>query len=165
MAREVANVIAERFVLLNKISWAKRAGRHLGARKEDLRSYFPQTERIIFAEQPGADSQYAAADRQLRSEILRRAYLDEARASAGASIAECNQAIGSQMAGHYFNRSQWTFLPRSACEALQELFAGRAGGIACLTRPYDELEEEYQQLRAEYERRRRILSGLRERSR
>lgn len=163
MAREVANVIAERFVLLNEIFWVKRAGRHLGARKEDLRSYFPQTERIIFAEQPGADSQYTAADRRLRAEIFEplRAYLDEARARAGVSLAECNQAIGSQMAGHYFNRSQWTFLPRGAYQALQELFAGRAGGVACLARSYDELEEEYQELRAEYERRRRILSGLR----
>lgn len=164
MAREVANVIAERFVLLNEIFWVKKAGRHLGARKEDLRSYFPQTERIVFAEQPGADSQYAAADRQLRAEIFEplRAYLDGERARAGASMAECTRAIGTQMAGHYFNRSQWTFLPRGAYEALQDLFAERIGGaVACLARSYDELEEEYQELRAEYDRRRRILSGLR----
>jgi site-specific DNA-methyltransferase (adenine-specific) len=156
-------VIAERFVLLNEIFWVKRAGRHLGARKEDLRSYFPQTERIIFAEQPGADSQYAAADRRLRAEVFEpiRAYLDEARARAGANIAECNRALATQMAGHYFNRSQWTFLPRGAYEALRELFAERAGGGVCLARSYGELEEEYQELRVEYERRRRILSGLR----
>jgi len=162
MAREVGNVVAERFCILNDIVWVKRHGHHRQARKESLRSYFPQTERIIFAEQFGADRAFGAADRLLRAEVFEpiRSYLDGERIRASVGLDECNRILGTRMAGHYFGRSQWTFIPRAAYEALREAFAGRvADGV--FSRPYDELEAEYRRLEAEYARRRETLANLR----
>ena len=84
MQARVECVIAERFEILNSIVWAKDGhGRHSQACKEDLRSYFPNTERIIFAEQRGADSMamgesgYEAQCEKLRGFVFEplRAYI------------------------------------------------------------------------------------------
>lgn len=59
MAARVEVAVSERFRVLNHIVWVKEAGWHNKASQDDLRGYFPQTERIIFAEQmfaPGAPS-------------------------------------------------------------------------------------------------------------
>ncbi|EDE6094636.1 site-specific DNA-methyltransferase, partial [Salmonella enterica subsp. enterica serovar Enteritidis] len=48
-------LIRERFNVLNHIIWAKPSGRWNGCRKEDLRSYFPATEHIVFAEHYGSE--------------------------------------------------------------------------------------------------------------
>ena len=54
MAARVEVQVSERFNVLNHIVWRKEAGRHMGSEKEALRGFFPQTERVIFAEHFGA---------------------------------------------------------------------------------------------------------------
>ena len=56
MAARVEVQVSERFNVLNHIVWRKEAGRHMGSEKEALRGYFPQTERVIFAEHYGSDT-------------------------------------------------------------------------------------------------------------
>lgn len=116
MQARVECVIAERFEILNSIVWAKDGhGRHSQACKEDLRSYFPNTERIIFAEQRGADSMamgesgYEAQCEKLRGSVFEplRAYLAGEWSRAGLTPKDLNAATNSQMAGHYLTSVQW----------------------------------------------------------
>jgi len=51
MAARVEVEIARWFNVCASITWVKREGWQNKAKKEDLRTYFPQTERVIFAEQ------------------------------------------------------------------------------------------------------------------
>ena len=50
LAADIEIMMRERFNVLNHIIWAKPSGRWNGCNKESLRSYFPATERILFAE-------------------------------------------------------------------------------------------------------------------
>lgn len=50
LASDIEIMMRERFSVLNHIIWAKPSGRWNGCNKESLRSYFPATERILFAE-------------------------------------------------------------------------------------------------------------------
>lgn len=139
MQARVECVIADRFEVLNSIVWAKDAGWHKKAEHEALRGYFPNTERIIFAEQRG-----------FVFEPL-RAYLAGERDRAGWTTRRVAEAFqkktGSRtvtgMAAHWFESVQWS-LPTAANYAwLRELFAG------------DFLRREHAELRAEYETLRR----------
>jgi adenine-specific DNA-methyltransferase len=56
MASRVECEIAKRFAILNNLIWVKDSAIHRRACKEELRAFFPQTERIIFAEHFGADN-------------------------------------------------------------------------------------------------------------
>lgn len=162
MARRVGNVIAERFHILTDIRWAKAEGRHRRAAKAKLRSYFPASETIWFAEHYGADSMamgeagYAAKCEELRGFVFEplRAYLDGERRRAGVDKADCNAACGfSRSAGgmasrHYFSRSQWRLPTREHYESLQALFNAHANGSGpVLTRPYEDLRRQYEELR------------------
>jgi len=98
MAANVEVKIGEFFNVLNNIVWAKgglgvsrAGGRWQGSEKEALRSYFPETERIIFAEHFDADnnakgiSGYWAKCDELRGFLFEplRQYLDSERVRAG----------------------------------------------------------------------------------
>jgi adenine-specific DNA-methyltransferase len=50
MVTRVEVEMARHFRVLNHIVWRKDSGRHRKQRKEALRKFFPQTERLIFAE-------------------------------------------------------------------------------------------------------------------
>ena len=50
LAADTELLMRERFKILNHIIWAKPSGPWNRQHKEDLRSYFPATERILFAE-------------------------------------------------------------------------------------------------------------------
>jgi len=120
------------------------------SRKEDLRSFFPASETIIFAEQKGSDSiakgeaQYVAKCDELRGFIFEplRKYLDDARALAGYDRKQCDQHLGNQMSGHYFSNIQWTLPTSKNYAKLQELF-----GIEKLPRQYEDLRRQYEDLR------------------
>jgi len=123
MAARVEVMLGERFNVLNGIAWNKGdAGIHRRACKEELRAYFPATERIVFCEQYGADNAakgeagYVAKCDELRGLIFEplRAYLVGERdragfASTAAVDAEWQKMRGSKgrMAGHWFGVSQW----------------------------------------------------------
>jgi site-specific DNA-methyltransferase (adenine-specific) len=163
MQARVECVIADRFEILNSIVWVKpsETGRHASSCKEVLRGYFPNTERIIFAEQRGADSMamgvsgYDAQCEKLRRFVFEplRAYIAGEWERAGLTKADADEATGSQMSGHYMTAVQWSLPTRAKYEQLRERANRGAGDF--LRREYEDLRREYEDLRREYEALRR----------
>ena len=160
MAAHVEILLDRRFNVLQRITWAKPkfSTKAEMFRKSDMRSYFPVSEAIIFAEHRGADNMakgetgYAAKCDELRGFVFEplRAYLAGERDRAGFTTRKVAEAFqrksGSRtvtgMAGHWFERVQWT-LPTAANYAwLRDLFC--AGS---LLREYEDLRREYEDLR------------------
>ena len=146
-------------------------------RKTDLRSFFPSTERILFAEHYGADGHakgvvgYSKKCADLKKEVFKPLidYFRNARDSLGISAKDINKATGTQMCSHWFSASQWQLPNREQYEKLQALFADKTGELSRshedLTKEFDALNEEYQvlsrqydDLKAEYESLRRPFS-------
>jgi adenine-specific DNA-methyltransferase len=177
MSARVECEIAERFSVLNSITWIKDAGWHKKAEQAALRGYFPATERIIFAEQLGADSMamgesgYEAQCERLRGFVFEplRAYIAGEFERAGmlttdgkiAANVACgfSATSGGMAARHYFSQSQWWLPTPDHYTALRELL-NRDGGDY-LSREYDDLRREYDDLRREYDDLRREYEDLR----
>jgi len=171
MAARVEVKLRERFEVLNHVVWEKERdrGKHAASCKESLRGYFPNTERIVFAEHYGADNMakgeagYVAKCDELRGFVFEplRAYLSDERDRAGWTtrrVAEEYQRItGSRtvtgMAGHWFERVQWALPTQQNYQWLRDLFNVSGGDY--LRREYDDLRREYDDLRREYESLRR----------
>jgi adenine-specific DNA-methyltransferase len=160
MAAWVEVLIGKRFNVLNHIVWAKDldgrgSGKHRHTEKEALRSYFPQTERIVFAEHYGADNiakgeaGYVAQCDELRGFVFEplRAYLDGERIRAGLSPKQVGEILGTQMYGHYFTQTQWTLPVEAAYLRMREGFQRAGGGGDYLRREYEDLRREYEGLR------------------
>jgi site-specific DNA-methyltransferase (adenine-specific) len=160
MAAHVEILLDRRFNVLQRITWAKPkfSTKAEMFRKGDMRSYFPTSEAIIFAEHKSADNMakgeagYAAKCDELRGFVFEplRSYLAAERDRAGFTTRKVAEAFqvksGSRtvtgMAGHWFERVQWT-LPTAANYAwLRDLF-----GAGSLPRPYEDLRREYEDLR------------------
>jgi adenine-specific DNA-methyltransferase len=133
MAARVEGVISKHFHILNQIVWRKAQGTHLRAHKEGLRSFFPITERIIFAEHHNSDSSalrgsssYAASYEAARGFVFEpiRAYLENERRRAGIEREACNVVCQtrSMAARHFFTASQWCLPTKEQYMALQRLF-------------------------------------------
>ena len=163
MSARVECCVGEVFDVLNRITWRKPpfSTKAEMFRKEDLRSFFPASEAIIFAEQKGSDSiakgeaQYVAKCDELRGFVFEplRKYLDDAREQSGYDHTVCDRHLGNQMSGHYFSRSQWALPTSKNYAKLQELF-----GIERLPRQYEDLRRQYEDLRRQYEDLRRPFS-------
>jgi site-specific DNA-methyltransferase (adenine-specific) len=170
MAARVQRVVAERFAVLNECVWVKSGGWAAHSDKEALRCYFPQTERIVVAEQFGADgsalmgSGYAAEVADLRAGVFEplRAYLVAERDRAGITNRQVDEHLGTNgMAGHYFGASQWALPTEDVYEKLRELFNRDGLKYEHLRREYEDLRREYEDLRREYEDLRREYEDLR----
>ncbi len=161
MAARVELKVGEYFEILNRITWAKPpfSTKAEMFRKEDMRSYFPTSEAVIFAEHFGADSQakgesgYGAKCDELRGFVFEplRAYLDGERRRAGIDKADCSKSLGFRpradgQCKHYFNQSQWCLPTEEHYRALQELFNRDRPG-EYLRREYEDLRREYEDLR------------------
>ena len=147
MAARVECQIMERFKVLNHVVWSKPSGIHKRQCKEELRSFFPQTERIIFAEHYGADNMakgeagYAAKCDELRGFLFEplRAYLVAERDRAGHTTKTVCRGLGyATMAGHYFGKAQWQLPTEKHYKAMRLIF-NQSGG--------DYLRREYEDLR------------------
>ena len=173
MAGRVECKIAERFNVLNSIVWRKPSGRHNKCSPELLRSFYPQTERIIFAEHYGADNiakgeaGYKAKCDELRGFVFEpiRAYLDGERERAGVTRAQIDSAWRiwknspkSSMAVHWFGDSQWELPTATNYQWLRETLNRLNRGGQYLCREYEDLRREYEDLRREYEDLRRPFS-------
>jgi adenine-specific DNA-methyltransferase len=186
MASRVELEVERHFSVVNHITWAKPefSTKAEMFRKDDLRSFFPVTEDIIFAEQFGADSSakgeagYGAACDELRGFVFEplRAYLDGERRRAGIDGIACNVACGfsatpgGMAARHYFGQSQWEFPTEAHYAAMRDLFNARGRQPAP---PYEEFHEaprerfekdlraDYSYLRADYSYLRADYSYLR----
>ena len=175
MAGRVETVAWERLNVLGHIVWRKDSasrtttGWHQKAEKEALRAFLFETERVIFAEHYNSDNyargeaSYVAACDDARGLVFEplRAYLAGERDRAGWTtrrVAEAYQAkTGSRtvtgMAGHWFERVQWTLPTADNYAWLRGLF-----GAEYLRREYEDLRREYEDLRREYEDLRRPFS-------
>ena len=152
MSARVECCVGEVFDVLNRITWRKPpfSTKAEMFRKEDLRSFFPASEAIIFAEQKGSDSiakgeaQYVAKCDELRGFVFEplRKYLDDAREQAGYDRKQCDRHLGNQMSGHYFSTVQWALPTSKNYAKLQELF-----GAERLPRQYEDLRRQYEDLR------------------
>ena len=165
MAARVEVKIGERFNVLNRIRWIKEAGWHNKNEKEALRSFLSPWEECVFAEHYGADNiakgeaGYEAKCDELRGFVFEplRAYLAAERDRAGFTtrmVAEAYQKVtGSRtvtgMAGHWFERVQWSLPTAKNYEWLRDLFTAQGGDY--LRREYEDLRREYEDLRREYE--------------
>lgn len=170
MAARVEVMLGERFNVVNHIVWQKHdgsgygTGGHSKVCKEELRGYFPQTERIIFCEHYGADNiakgeaGYQAKCDELRGFVFEplRAYLDGERIRAGLTrpivdSAWCQFKGVSQTAQSqkWFTNSCWNLPTSEAYQWLRSLAPNH------FTRPYEDLRREYEELRREYEELRR----------
>lgn len=155
MSWGVEGEIRKRFNVLCNVRWQKPpySTKAEMFRKEDLRSYFPASEAIIFAEHFGADNiakgeaGYEAKCDELRGFVFEplRAYLDGERERAGFAPRQVNEATGTQMAGHWFTRVQWALPTAKHYSTMRDLF-NRSGGDY-LRREYEDLRREYEELR------------------
>ena len=172
LASDIEIMMRERFSVLNHIIWEKPSGRWNGCNKESLRSYFPATERILFAEhykgpyQPKSDG-YAEKSNELKQHVLTPliSYFRDARESLGVSSKQIADATGKKnMVSHWFGASQWQLPGEADYQKLQELFTQVAfekhrnneldtphhqlvATWHSLNRKYSELLEEYKSLR------------------
>jgi len=169
MAARVQVMLSDRFNVLNEVVWVKSNGWHMKADAPTLRGYFPQTERIIVAEQFGADgsalrgSGYDAACAELHAGVFEplRQYLVGERDAAGITNRQVDEHLGTAtMSGHYFGASQWSLPTAPVYAKLRELFNADQPGEH-LRREYEDLRREYEDLRREYEHLRREYEDLR----
>jgi len=178
MSAHVEVKIAEFFNVLNRITWAKPAFSTKAEmfRKSDLRTFYPSSESIIFAEHYGADNiakgeaGYGAKCDELRGFLFEplRAYLDGERKRAGWKTREVaeeyQKKTGSRtvtgMAGHWFTSIQWALPTEENYLWMRELFNRNSKG-EYLRREHEELRREYEELRREYEYLRREYEELR----
>ena len=168
MGAAVETLAAEYFSVLNAITWAKPespSAKVYGV--ENFRQYVQMSERVVFAEPPGADSAamgaagYAAKCEEVRGFVFEplRAYLAAALESSGWTTSRLNIALGfakGGMASHYFGRSQWQLPTAAHYDSMR-----RAMGREHLRREYDDLRREYDDLRREYDDLRREYDDLR----
>mgnify|MGYP003442257356 CR=1 FL=1 len=164
MAGRVETVAWERLNVLGHIVWRKgSAGRtttgwHQKAEKEALRGFLFETERVIFAEHYNSDNfargeaSYVAACDDARGLVFEplRQYLAQEWERAGLTKKDAEQATGTQMASHWFTRSQWALPTEAHYKTLQDR-ANRSGQFEYLRREYEDLRREYEDLRREYE--------------
>lgn len=145
LAGRIEALIAEKLNPLSHIVWKKPSSVALKACPEALRAPMPETERILMAEHYGADnmalgeSGYAAKCDELRGFIFEplRAYLAGEWEKAGKNRQDAERATGTQMAGHWFSRVQWT-LPTAQHYATLQRVANEGGG-EYLRREYEDL--------------------------
>lgn len=123
--------IERHFNVLNHLVWRKPSGRFNGANKESLRKYFPQSERIIFAE--------SSKTRPFPySPILD--YLKDGIKSASLKRADIHRLTNTQMYNHWFGKSQFSLLSERHYKMLQKV-------APKLSKPYSKVHTEYLQLR------------------
>jgi adenine-specific DNA-methyltransferase len=168
MAARVECEVGRWFNVLNHVVWRKPSSRHNQADATKLRGYFPQTERIIFAEHFGADNiakgeaGYTAKCDELRGFVFEplRAYLASEWGRAGLTRADADRATNSFMSGHYLSSVQWALPTREKYEQLRAYANanGQNHGGDYLRREYEDLRREYEDLRREYEDLRRPFS-------
>ncbi len=137
LAAETELVLGEFFAVLNHIVWRKNTGRWLGCNKESLTKFFPQTERIIFAE-----SVKKLPLQRWPFEPIRK-YLDDTVRGSGITSKQVDAATGTQMSGHWFGRSQFSLPSERHYQTLQKL--------APSLKPYAELRAEYDAIRGHHQ--------------
>jgi len=173
LAAKIELLTRDRFNVLNHITWAKPSGVWRRQNKESLRTFFPATERIIFAEHYGASgyakgqSGYASKCAELRKDVFSPLIgtFVSARQKLGISAADINAATGKKMCSHWFSSSQWQLPSLDDFNKLHGLFMQRAQvlGVACpppFDVGYSEHEKQYADLKTQYDAVKAQYDGL-----
>lgn len=166
MAARVECKVGETFEVLNRITWRKDAGWSKRQCKDEMRTFSPASEAIIFAEQVGTDGYQSACD-AIWTKVFEplRSYFHDAKCRLGLSYQQINEALGtaitgSGMAGHYFKppgMAQWE-MPTAEQYRRLRILGGFNREYEDLRREYEDLRREYEDLRREYEDLRRPFS-------
>lgn len=122
--------ISQLFKPLNHIVWRKNTGRYQASCKEQLTKYFPQTERIIFAESKKPKYFVYKSIQQ---------HLVKARNAAGVTNKEIDQATGCYMSRHWFGVSQWSLPSERHYKTLNKLFGNTL-------KPYTVIHMQYKKI-------------------
>ncbi len=172
MAARVEVKIGKTFNVLNRVIWAKPSPNSLlnyGAARSGqvdigtLRSYFPESETIVFAEHYDSDNIKISVFEPLR------AYISEEIMRTGLSNKQINEQLGtaitgSGMAGHYTKKSgqvQWSLPTEKSYQKLQRALNPNSNN-EYLKREYEDLRYEYEYLWQEYEDLRRPFNATSE---
>jgi len=157
MAARVEVEISKRLNILNNITWRKgrdgkkELSRGNQAAKDNLRSFFPTTERIIFAEHYGSDTAaMGSADYRNKCDEAARGtfgkYITATRTAHGLTMRALTEAVGAHGAANHGGAcSNWengNNVPTlDHYRKLQATFPG------CFDREYEDLRREYEDLR------------------
>jgi len=168
LAGRIEARIAEALNTLAHVVWVKPNATGQKCRKESLRAPMPLTERILMAEHYGADnmalgeSGYQAKCDELRGFVFEplREYLASEWERAGLTKKDAEEATGTQMASHWFTRSQWSLPTAEHYKTLQER-ANREGRFEYVRRDHAFLQRDYEHLRREYSDLRQEFTDLR----
>lgn len=163
-------LMRERFKIVNHIIWAKPSGPWNLQNKASMRSFFPATERILFAEHYAGpykpkDSGYSTKCRELKREVFRPLidYFRRARLSLKISVKDIDRATCKQMSSHWFSESQWQMPNERDYALLYSLFqraAAEQGQPSELNKSYTELQMEYQTLNSTFLERQKNYAAL-----
>lgn len=163
LASDTELLVRQRFSVLSHIIWAKPNGPWLRQKKSQLRTFFPATERIIFAEHYGSEgfakgcAGYATKCSELKQQVFQPLidYFKTAKEALKISSAEINKATKTQMCSHWFSSSQWQLPSEQQYKQLQQLFNQKAEQLnksySTLTDEYQSLDKKYQLLVSEYD--------------
>ena len=137
---------SERLTIRNEIVWDKKSAgaggiSHQGA--EGLRLFPQATERCLFF-MLGEQGFNNNADNYWDGWEPIRSYLETEMNKCGGAK-NWKDALGNQMGGHYFTKSQWCFPTEEAYKKLQAFGKGNA-----FKREHDELKREHDELKREF---------------
>ena len=133
---------SDRITKRNYIIWDKKNGQ--GISQETLRRFPPVTEHCLFF-MLGEQGFNSNADNYWEGWEPVRIYLETEMNKCGGSK-KWKEALGNQMGGHYFTKSQWNFPTEEAYRKLQLFGKGDA-----FKREYDDLKREYYSTRAYFD--------------
>ncbi|HGJ5890560.1 site-specific DNA-methyltransferase [Arsenophonus apicola] len=160
LAADTELLVRDRFNVLNHIVWAKPSGIWRRQNKASLRSYFPATERIIFAEHyhgpfEGKTNEYLKQCRELKINVFKPLidYFRQAKVILNIAAMEINQVTGKKMTNHWFGYSQWQLPTEQDYQKLQLLFevvARKKQLDNPLARKYCSLLTEQDELKKQY---------------
>ena len=133
----------------NDIAWKKGAfgsGGGTGVGQEIQRSYFPETERCLFA-MLGDQEQSVNADDYWEGWEPIRSYLDGERQRMGWGKDDIGRITGTtgDMMARWFSKSQWSMPTREHYEAFQ-----RAAGRDAFHKEWDEIHKEWDEIHKEW---------------
>jgi DNA modification methylase len=138
---------SERMTMRNEITWDKREDNSTmlvsGVPLESRRMYHP-TERCLFF-MLGEQGFNNNADNYWEGWEPIRSYLETEMNKCGGAK-NWKAALGNQMGGHYFTKSQWCFPTEEAYKKLQAFAKGDA-----FKREHDELKREHDELKRKHD--------------
>lgn len=157
MAARVEIAVSKHLRVLNSLVWSKPHSRHNQASTEDIRGFFPQTERIIFAEHGNSDviaddiAGYTKADRELKRRLF-GLEIERAMQETNTNTHDLVEAVGAYRKHNNGGAaSNWTAgynIPTpEQYQKMRDYLNGKANGKAYLVREYEDLRREYEDLR------------------